>query len=116
MPFHTKGKRIHSYHGEIGVKGCLCGPEIYMMLPPDLIDIGQGTLPLHERRKIGEAFHVPFKISAVDDGAAHGIAVSAEIFGGGIDDDIGANLEGTAQIGARQRIVHKQRNPVRVGH
>ena len=52
----------------------------------------------------------PFERAAVDDHAAHRIAVPAQIFGRGMDDDVGAVFGGADQIGRSQRIVDDQRN------
>ena len=52
----------------------------------------------------------PFERAAVDDDPAHRIAVAAQIFGRGMDDDVGAVVERADQIGRRERVVDDQRD------
>ena len=53
---------------------------------------------------------VPRELPRFDEDAAHRRAVSAEILGHGMDDDVGAVLERPAQVGRRERVVDDQRN------
>jgi hypothetical protein len=54
-------------------------------------------------------------LPGIDDAPPMG-AVAAHVFGQGMDDDVGAMLEGPAQIGRRHRVVHDQRHAVGMGH
>ena len=53
---------------------------------------------------------VPRELAAIDDDAADGGAVAAQELGGGVEHDIGAVLDGTAQIGRRHGVVDHQRH------
>ena len=57
----------------------------------------------------------PWESAAIDDDAAETVAVSAKILGERMHDDVGAMLDGAAQIGRSDGIVDDQRNAVRVG-
>jgi hypothetical protein len=57
----------------------------------------------------------PIEGAGIDDDAAERIAVAAEEFGQGVHDDIGAMVDGTDQIGRRQRVVDDQRHARLVG-
>ena len=54
----------------------------------------------------------PVEGAAVDDGAAHRIAVAADELGQRMDDDVGAMLDRPHQIGRGQRVVDDQRQAV----
>ncbi len=51
---------------------------------------------LREARGVG----APVEVAAVDDDAADGGAVAADPFGGGVHDDVGAVVEGAAEVAA----------------
>ena len=55
------------------------------------------------------AGRIPIEMAAVDDRAANGDAVAANPFGQRIHDDIGAKLDGLAQIRRGERIVDQER-------
>ena len=57
----------------------------------------------------------PVEAPAVDDNAADGDAVAAEKLGGGMHDDVGAVLDGPAQIGGGEGGIDGQRQRVLVG-
>jgi hypothetical protein len=52
--------------------------------------------------ELGEAFAVgaPVELAGVDDDAADGCAVAADPFCGGVDDDVGAVVDGTEEVAA----------------
>ena len=54
----------------------------------------------------------PGELAAINDHAANAGAVPADVFGERVHHDIGAVLEGAAQIGAGHGVVHNQRNAV----
>ena len=64
-----------------------------------------GDLLVEER----EAVVRPVEASALDDDAAEGRAVTAEELGGRVDDDVGAPLDRTVQVGGRDRRVDDER-------
>mgnify|MGYP003408016813 CR=1 FL=1 len=53
--FQAQGQGVQADHGQIGVERGLGGAEIDVMLPPDLIQIGQRPFAVDEGRKIGKA-------------------------------------------------------------
>ena len=55
----------------------------------------------------------PVERAAVDDDAAHRIAVAADELGQRMDDDVGAVLDRPHQVGRGQRVVDDQRQAVR---
>ena len=61
-------------------------------------------------RRVAAACH-PVERTAIDDHAADGVAVAAEILGQGVNDDVGAVVLRLEQVGGGQRVVDNQRNP-----
>ena len=51
----------------------------------------------------------PVEIAAVHDDAAHGHRVAVHVLGGGVHDDVGAPLDGTAEGGRGEGVVHHER-------
>ena len=62
--------------------------------------------------ELREAALVPGKAAAIDDHAADGSAVAADELGGRVHHDVGAVLDGAAQIRRRERVVDHQRQVV----
>ena len=59
----------------------------------------------------------PVVVAAVHDHAAHGRAVSVDPLRRRIDDDVGAPLEGVAEVSRRtERVIHYQRHVASAGH
>ena len=58
----------------------------------------------------------PVKIAAIDNGAAHGIAMAAHELCERMDHDVGAMLDRLAQIGRGQRVVDNERNAGALGN
>jgi hypothetical protein len=52
----------------------------------------------------------PGELAGIDDHAADAVAVAAEVLGQRMHHDVGAVLEGTAQVGRGHRVVHDQRH------
>ena len=50
-----------------------------------------------------------------DDGAAHHVRVTAEVLGGGVDDDVRAQVERALQVGRGERVVHHEQRAVARG-
>ncbi len=69
-----------------------------------------GRLGIVEGRKASGG--VPVELTGIHDQPANGGAVSADELGGGMDDDGGPVLDGTAQEGRGYGIVHHQRDAV----
>src|SRR5579883_2937820 len=67
-------------------------------------------------QKLREAALIPGKTAAVDDHAANRGAMAANEFRGGVDHDIGAVLDRTAQIGRGEGVVNDQRKIILVRH
>ena len=65
---------------------------------------------------VGIAAVVPGKLAGFDEHPAHGGAVPADILGGRMDDDVGAVLEGPAQVGRGEGVVDHQRHPGLAAH
>ncbi len=53
----------------------------------------------------------PGEFAGIDDDAADAVAMAAEILGQRMHHDVGAVLEGAAQVRRRHRVVHDQRHP-----
>ncbi len=52
---------------------------------------------------------------AGNDGAPDDIAVAADIFGGGVNDEVGAELKGLLQIGSGEGVVDRDQDPFGMG-
>src|SRR5690606_31079591 len=65
---------------------------------------------------VGEPAAAPVEAPAVHDDAADGVAVAADPLGGGVDDDVGTPLDGAAQDGGGESVVHDEGNARVVGH
>ena len=70
-----------------------------------------GLVEQREARLVGD----PVELARIDDDAADGVAVPADIFGERVHDDVGAEVEGAAQIRRRHGVVDDQRHAVPVG-
>src|ERR1019366_6418691 len=57
----------------------------------------------------------PVEAAAVHDGAADRRAVAADPLRGRVEDDVGAVVERTAEKRRRERVVHDERHPRRMG-
>ena len=92
------------FHG-VGDVGAACGGEGFEGVPmhqPVVGGIGGG--------ETGEASGAPVEIAAVHDDAADGGAVTGEVFGGGVDDDVCAPFEGAVEDGREAGVVENQRH------
>ena len=49
---------------------------------------------------------VPGEFAGFNDDAAHGGAVAADEFGGGVDNDVGAVFDGAAEVGRGKGVVN----------
>ena len=58
----------------------------------------------------------PVKFSAVHNGTAHGGGVAVDVFGGGVGDNVGTPLDGTAVDGGGKGVVYNEGDTVAVGH
>ena len=65
--------------------------------------------------EFGEAPGSPVELAAVHDDAAHLQGVAVHILGGGVDDDVGTEIEGTAEHRRGEGVVHDQRQAVTMG-
>ena len=57
----------------------------------------------------------PVELAGVHNGAAHRVGVAVHILGGGVGDNVGAPLEGTAVHGRGEGVVHDEGHAVGVG-
>ena len=58
----------------------------------------------------------PRELAAVNDGASHGCAMAAHVFGQGVHHDICTMLDRAQQIGAWDRVINDQWDAVVMGH
>ena len=65
--------------------------------------------------EFGEAPGSPVELAAVHDDAAHLQGMAVHVFGGGVDDDVGTEIEGTAEHRRGKGIVHDQGQAVTMG-
>ena len=64
----------------------------------------------------GELAVTPVEVTAVDDDAADGGAVAADVLGGRVDDDVGAVLERTVEVGLEGGVIDDQRHADFLGY
>ena len=110
-----------------GVHGCLDGTQVAHELGRGLGDIGarlaealrvgDPVIGFIRGRQAGELVGMghPVKIPAVDDAAADRRVVAVHVLGRGMDDDVGAPLEGAAVDGGGEGVVDDERHAVFVG-
>ena len=114
MLAHAQGQGLQPLDEQEGVERAHGRAEIAQERDPRLDDVGDGSERLHRlgpdraviagvgrvqhREAVGMLF--PVEIAAIDDHAADGGAMAADIFRGRVDDDRGAMLERLAKTGA----------------
>ena len=98
-------KIAHELRGGLGNEGTLA---------TELLDIGHAVVALVGRGETRELVRMghPVKLAVVDDNAAQVGSMSIHVLGGGVRDDIGAPLKGTAHHGRREGVVDHQRHAV----
>lgn len=123
---HPKGERLYPLEDEEGVEGGQRGAGVAQRDDAGAADVGGGAqgLGVDDAVVAGvglvqalEAFLVlgPGELAGVDDGAADGGAVAAQVLGQRVHDDVGAVLEGAAEIGRGNGVVDDQGDAVVVG-
>ena len=97
----------HQLGGALGDEGALLA---------ELFGVGDAVIAVVGGGEAGELVSVghPVEVAAVHDGAAHGHAVAVHVLGGGVGDDVGAPLDGTAVHRGGEGVVHDQRHAVAV--
>ena len=98
------------------LNGLRAGPEVAQPFDARLHDVGEvaeglketdAVIALARFEKLRKAAPVPGKSAAVHDDSADGGAMAADEFGGGMDHDVGAVLDGPAQIRRSEGIVDR---------
>ena len=79
------------------------------------LDVLQAVVALIRLDHLREAAATPVEGAAVHDHAAHAGGVAIDVLGGRVDDDVGAMLEGAAQVGGAEGVVDQQRGLHLVG-
>ena len=117
---HAHGQRLDALQQIEGIGGAHAGAEVAQALGARAHDEGAGAELLGEGDAViagvglGHGRELarrgrPVEAAAVDDDAADGDAVAAQELGGGMHDDVGAVLDGAAQIGRGEGGVDRQR-------
>ena len=98
-------KIAHELRGGLGNEGALT---------TELLGIGHAVIALVGRGETRELVRMghPVKLAMVDDHAAQVGSMSIHVLGGGVRNDIGAPLKGTAHHGSREGVVDHQRHAV----
>ena len=117
MALDAQAERFEALQEEEGVEGGEAAAEVAQDLDAGLDDEGrqaggeqvgvdQAVVGVIRGVEVGEARVVlPGEVAAVDDHAADGGAVPADELGGGVDDDVGAALEGAEEVGGGEGVV-----------
>mmetsp|Transcript_56136 Transcript_56136/g.112527 ORF Transcript_56136/g.112527 Transcript_56136/m.112527 type:complete len:441 (+) Transcript_56136:356-1678(+) len=74
----------------------------------------QAVVGVARLREDGKLAGAPVEVAPLDDEAAHRIAMAAEALGGTVHDDVGAVLERPDEVGGGGRVVHDERDALRV--
>ena len=95
----------HKLRGGLGNEGALA---------TELLGIRHAVVALIGRGKTRELVRMghPVKLAVVDDYAAQAGSMSIHVLGGGVRNDVGAPLKGTAHHGGREGVVDHQRHTV----
>ena len=98
-------KIAHELRGSLGNKGALAA---------ELLGIGHAVIALVGRGETRELVRMghPVKLTVIDDDATQVGRVTVHVLGGGVRDDVGAPLKGTAHHGRREGVVDHQRHAV----
>ena len=98
-------KIAHELRGGLGNEGALA---------TELLGIGHAMVALVRRGETRELVRMghPVKLAVVDDHAAQVGSMSIHVLGGGVRNDVGAPLKGTAHHGRREGVVDHQRHTV----
>ena len=113
MLFHAEFQSLDPLQEQERVERTHARTKIAQALDARLDDESQPAEDLRElhavvaRTGFGELreFLAPRKLSAIDDDAADGRAVTAQKLGGGVDHDIRAVLHGAAEIGRGHGVI-----------
>ena len=120
---HSQVQGLEALHEEEGVERRQGRAEVAQERDAGLDDVGdvpQGLErfdevdPVIARVRLGDQRELavgPVELAGIDDQAADGCAVTADELGGGVDDDIDAEVDRPQQVGC-DRVVEHQRNPV----
>ena len=120
MPLQPQRQRLDALQQQEGIEWGDRRPGIAEENRPDIGGKSSGAGSVGKRdpvvagvgRSDGSVFAacLPVEGAAVDDDAAEGGPVAAEELGGGMNDDVGAVLDGADQIGRAERIVDDERD------
>ena len=126
-PSHAEMEGFDTLDRLPGVEGGLAGANVAEELQAHLHDEGdvgvtgrrEGLegVPVHQAMvrgvglgESGKAVGAPVEVPAVDHDAADGGAVATEVFGGGVDNDVGAPLEGTIEDRGERSVIDDERD------
>jgi len=124
---HAQGEGFDALQDHEGVERADGGAHVAQRHGAGATDVGGGAegfgvdhavvgnVRLVEALELGFVFG-PGELAAVDNDAAEAVAVAAEVFGQRMDDDVGAVLEGAAQVGRGHGVVDDDRHAVLVGN
>ena len=124
---HAHVQGLDALEDEEAVKGRDGGAHVAQRHHPRPADVGRRAQGLGvDHAVVGDIGFVeptearlvlgPGELAGVHQGAADGGAVATQVLGEGMDDDVGAMLEGPAQIGGGHRVVDDQGDAVGMSH
>mmetsp|Transcript_60628 Transcript_60628/g.149087 ORF Transcript_60628/g.149087 Transcript_60628/m.149087 type:complete len:335 (+) Transcript_60628:659-1663(+) len=114
---HPQGQCLNTHHDQPRVHGSEAAPKVAQPDGDAEVREGRGArrrgeveamvgrLRLSERLELALA---PVELPAVDDDTSHGVAVPAHVLGERVDHNVGTVLDGPAQIGRGEGVVHQQ--------
>src|SRR5215468_8476395 len=113
VPLHAERQRLDPHDREEGVHRRKSGAEVAQADGVACRRVGEIAEGLVEAKAVigglgvGEALELvaltPIELAGVHDHAAHGVAVAGEVFGRRVDDDVGAPLDGPAEVRRSER-------------
>ena len=112
-------QQLPSVHGrEHAAKGAV---DLHARLH-GVAKVAKGLIKLHAvvraagLHHLGELAVVPGELATLHHHAAHGRAVAADVFGGAVHHDVGAQRQRVAQVRAGHGVVNDERHAVRMRH
>lgn len=123
----AQGEGLDAEEQLLGGEGAEAGAEVAQDLDAGADDVGDGAEGVPELEavvsvgglvELGEAGGVlaPVELARVDDDTADGGAVAADPLRGGVDDDVGAVLDGADEVAAStEGVVHDEGHALGVG-
>ena len=124
MAVHAHAQGLDALHKQERIEGAEAGADVAQAFDAGADDEGDGSEDFAEIHAVigagglvdlREGALFPIELAAVDDHAADGVAVSAHEFGERVHHDVGAVIDGAAQIGRGEGVVDHQGDVVFVG-